>query len=119
MSSIIELFREEHNLHFNDMSGGDYDNQYIEWLEKKFDESNPKTGLEEKLTEILNGDEHRIRKYENQVSNLAYQLEFYSSHNLTEERRIAALKHDAMFMVVDRLRGLHTEIKDALSAWLS
>ena len=52
MSNLIEIFREEHNLHFNDMSGGDYNFQYIEWLEKKFDKSVKETNQEEISTLI-------------------------------------------------------------------
>ena len=119
MSSLIELFREQHNLHFNDMSGGDYNNQYIEWLEGVINERKTKTGLEEKLTEILNSNEHRILRYENDISELTADKGLYILRNFREEHRIASVKYDAMFMAVNHFRGLHTEIKDALDAWLS
>jgi len=119
MNNLIELFKEQHDLCANDMAGGDYNFQYIEWLEKRFDEINPKTGLEEKLKEILNNNEYRILRYENDISELTADKGLYILNNFHEEHRIASVKYDAMFMVVDHFRSLHTEIKDALSAWLS
>ena len=43
MNHLIEIFQKQHNLCHNDMSGGDYNFQYIEWLEGVINEREIKT----------------------------------------------------------------------------
>ena len=45
MSNLKATFRDQYGLDANDSFGGDYDNQYIEWLENRFNECNTKTKM--------------------------------------------------------------------------
>jgi len=75
--------------------------------------------MEEKLKEILESNLIRVERYAKEEEKLIAQIDFYSSHNLNEEKRIALVKYEALSKVLYRYKDMVEEVKDLLNAWNS
>jgi len=75
--------------------------------------------MEEKLKEILESNLIRVDGYAKEEEKLISQIDFYSSHNLNEEKRIALIKYEALSKVLYRYKAIVEEVKDLLNAWNS
>ena len=60
-----------------------------------------------------------LEEFDKEQEKLISQIDFYSSHNLNEEKRIALIKYEALSKVLYRYKAIVEEVKDLLNAWNS
>ena len=75
--------------------------------------------MEEKLQEILDSNLIRVDTYTKEEEKLLSQIDFYSNHNLNEEKRIALIKYEAVSKVLYRYKAMVEEVRELLNAWNS
>lgn len=75
--------------------------------------------MEEKLKEILDSNLIRVDTYTKEEEKLLSQIDFYSTHNLNEEKRIALIRHEALSKVLYRYKAMVEEVRELLNAWNS
>lgn len=78
-----------------------------------------KTGLEERLEQILEDHVTNVARFQKQVDDLYAKTKFCTDHNFEEEKRITNVKINQMDMLLYDYKDLFNKIKEALNDWNS
>jgi hypothetical protein len=76
-------------------------------------------GLADALKEILESNQERVSKFINEENQLLLRIDFYESHNLQEEKRIALIKYEALSKVLYRYKTMVADTQVLLDKWNS
>lgn len=78
-----------------------------------------KTGLEERLQEILNTHADNVERYKSERDSLRNKARFCSEHKFEEEKRITMVRLEQVEMLFYDYQQMNEAIKDALHDWNS
>ena len=78
-----------------------------------------KTGLEERLGQILEDHANNVARYQKEIDDLYSKIKFCHEHNFEEEKRITVIKTSQMDMLLYEYKDLFNKVKEAINDWNS